>query len=172
MGLKTSTYVCQRQIQAMCTRESLLYSPSNLYLTYAANISTIVFGMYIPRANRTKLTQAERFPALAYGTLVAVLAGWKGVQRYKNALGGASRSKGQWLLDIFIRQVISAERMMTRAERVVQGLIDILCASCPARARCVDTMVRRRSFLQLRLQYTDLVQAFRTQCSCTISRCS
>jgi len=47
---------------------------------------------------------------MAYGTLVAFLAGWKGIQRYRSDTFGGT--KGQWLIDIFIRQVISAGHMI------------------------------------------------------------
>lgn len=86
----------------MCTREWLAILPLRLRLTYAANLSTTAFGMHVPRADRTELTHVERLPALTYGTLIAVLAGWKGIQRYR-AHGSTSRSNGQWLVDIFIR---------------------------------------------------------------------
>jgi hypothetical protein len=60
----------------------------------------------------------ERFPAMAYGTLVGALAGWKAVQRYRSVLGSTTSSNVGWLLDIFIRQVISAGYMIHRyAER-------------------------------------------------------
>ena len=57
---------------------------------------------------------SERFPALTYGTLVAVLAGWKGVQRYRDTRGSTPCSNAQWLVDIFIRQVIPVGRMIGR----------------------------------------------------------
>jgi len=55
---------------------------------------------------------------MAYGTLVAALAGWKAVQRYRSVLSSSASVDGGWLLDIFIRQVISAGRMIhEHAER-------------------------------------------------------
>jgi hypothetical protein len=55
---------------------------------------------------------------MAYGTLVAALAGWKAFQRYRYIPQGANGPGGGWLLDIFIRQVISAGRMIhENAER-------------------------------------------------------
>lgn len=110
-------HMCTDNKYFLCVLVSTkLYSP-NLRLTCAANLSIIVSGMHSPRANGTKLQLkfVERFPALAYGTLVAALAGWRGVQRYKDTRGSIARSNGNWLLDIFIRQVISIGRFMLRA---------------------------------------------------------
>lgn len=53
------------------------------------------------------LKSCARFPALAYGTLVAFLAGWKGIQRYRSIHGDTKSTNGEWLIDILIRQVIS-----------------------------------------------------------------
>ena len=88
----------------------LMVSLSTFRLTCVAHLSAIASGMHGPHASRTEplLKLVERFPALAYGTLIVVLAGWKGVQRYRDTRGSTSRSNGQWVLDIFIRQVISA----------------------------------------------------------------
>jgi len=43
------------------------------------------------------------FPTLAYGTVIAALAGWIGIKRYRYTCGGATTPTGKWLLDIFIR---------------------------------------------------------------------
>lgn len=62
--------------------------------------------------NSTTEKYVERFPSMVYGTLVAALAGWKAFQRYKQIPKGTTIVDGGWLLDIFIRQVISAGRMI------------------------------------------------------------
>jgi hypothetical protein len=104
------TYLLCVLVRAILT----ISPPTNMSLICPANLSTIVSGMLSPRMNRREqeLNYIKRFPALAYGTLVAVLAGWKGIQRYRQ--GNTSLSNGQWLLDIFIRQVISTGRMVSR----------------------------------------------------------
>ena len=61
--MKISTCVCQCQMGPMCTREWLVVLPLRSRLSYAANLSTKVFGMHIPRANRTKLTPCRKVPS-------------------------------------------------------------------------------------------------------------
>lgn len=109
MGLKTSTYVCRLQIRSMCTRECCPHSSREACSLCAPQtfLSQFLVCVVHERTGRN-LKHAGRFPAMAYGTLVAGLAGWKAVQRYRSIRGSTTSPNGGWLLNIFIRQAISA----------------------------------------------------------------